>query len=105
MKLAFETFKSIREQDAAVVIQSKFKSYYSRKRFIKRIHELYIMQVLPPTIIIQAAWKRYRILCIIKLRALSRLIINHYKNKAITIASWYKSKIINNCRKNCSEQS
>jgi len=94
MKLAFESWKSMREQRAAIVIQSKFRAFYTRKKFIAIIHNRYIMQVLHPTIVIQAAWKRYRVVCIIKLRVFSKLITNYYSSNATRIARWYRSNLI-----------
>lgn len=91
MKLAFESWKSMREQRAATVIQAKFKAFYTRKKFILIIHNRYILQVLHPTVVIQAAWKRYRVICMIKLRVFSKLITNYYSTNATKIARWYKS--------------
>lgn len=91
MRIALESLKSLREKRAALMIQSRFRAFCARKKFIAIVHSRYILQVLRPVITIQATWKRHRIVCMIKLRVFSKVVTSFYASNATKIARWYKS--------------
>eukprot|EP00826_Nyctotherus_ovalis_P018330 TRINITY_DN15475_c0_g2_i1.p1 TRINITY_DN15475_c0_g2~~TRINITY_DN15475_c0_g2_i1.p1 ORF type:complete len:390 (+),score=27.70 TRINITY_DN15475_c0_g2_i1:371-1540(+) len=83
-------WKRVREENAATLIQSRFKGYCTRKAFVGIVHHRYILLVTNPTLTIQRHWRRYKIICAVKLEALREVIHEYYNRKAKKITHWYK---------------
>lgn len=94
MKLILEWSRKIRENQAAIKIQSNYRRFIARKKFVALVYKKYIAQVTKPVIYIQKVWKKYKTICSTKLYAFKLKISEICKKSAKNIAAWYKGIIM-----------
>lgn len=90
MPIPFNSYGSWKVEKAAILIQSTFRQYCARKRYMSIAYRNYIKKVSLPAIAIQSSWRRYKAIRTAKLLAFSKAISNYCNEQAGKIARYYK---------------